>query len=78
MPTAIITLIISASIFFTAALVVWPTGTVETVEVKREFTEDQELWMSCYQLFDFYLAADEDSAAYQDAEIELVRQGCWP
>ena len=72
-PTVIVTLIISASIFFTAALVVWPADAVEV-----EFTEDQELWMSCYQLFDFYLDADEDSAAYQDSEIELARQGCWP
>ena len=75
LPTAILAMIVTAVIFTSAALTVWPTG---AVEVDREFTVDQEKWMLCYQLFDYWLDTEEDSPRYIDARIQLDIEECWP
>ena len=76
MPTVIVTLIVSAAIFFSAAMAFLPENTaIETVE--RELTAEQETAVECHELLNFWWDTPEDSVA-EDAAFEKVMDVCLP
>ena len=78
-PTVIVTLIVSAAIFFSAAIAFLPESTVvETVEVGRELTDSEELAVDCYEIMEMYFNSPEDSPEEDAAFDEQEERGCWP
>ena len=76
-PTVIVTLIVSAAIFFSAAIAFLPENTVERI-VERELTDSEELAVDCYEIMDVYFNSPEDSPEEDEAFDEQEERGCWP
>ncbi len=76
-PTVIVTLIVSAAIFFSAAIAFLPESTVvETVE--RELTDSEELAVDCYEIMEVYFSSPEGSPEEDETFDAQEDRGCWP
>jgi len=76
-PTVIVTLIVSAAIFFSAAIAFLPESTVERI-VETELTDSEELAVDCYEIMEMYFNSPEDSPEEDAAFDEQEERGCWP